>query len=169
MRIVLISDTHAYMDEKILRWCAQADEIWHAGDIGSEGVLDDLEAIGKTTRIVFGNIDSTEIRQRTQENLLFEIEGLRVFMTHIGGRPNAYPYRITKCIQQEKIGLFVCGHSHICLAGRNDKIGNLHLNPGAAGIHGFHKTRTLMTFDILSGKVTNLQVVELGPRATSLP
>jgi putative phosphoesterase len=169
MRIVLLSDTHAYMDEKILRWCAQADEIWHAGDIGSEGVLDDLEAIGKTTRIVFGNIDSTDIRQRTQENLLFEIEGLRVFMTHIGGRPNAYPYRITKCIQQEMIGLFVCGHSHICLAGRNDQIGNLHLNPGAAGIQGFHKTRTLLTFDILSGKVTNLQVVELGPRATSLP
>jgi putative phosphoesterase len=169
MHIVLLSDTHSYIDEKIMRWCAGADEIWHAGDIGSEHVLDTIEALNKPMRVVFGNIDSVEVRQRTAENLIFEINALRVFMTHIGGRPNAYPDRISTCIQKEDIGLFICGHSHICLAGRNDRIGNLHLNPGAAGVHGFHKVRTLMTFDIQAGKVENLQVVELGPRAISLP
>ncbi|MFM7770430.1 MAG: metallophosphoesterase family protein, partial [Bacteroidota bacterium] len=97
------------------------------------------------------------------------VQGLRVFMTHIGGRPNAYPARISQIINEEKIGLFVCGHSHICLAGRNERYGNLHLNPGAAGVHGFHKVRTLMTFEIRNGKVENLQVVELGPRAISQP
>jgi putative phosphoesterase len=167
MHIVLLSDTHSYLDEKIIRWCALADEIWHAGDIGHEKVLDQLESLKKPLRVVYGNIDAAEIRLRTQENLIFEVNGLRVFMTHIGGRPNAYPARISQVIRDEKIGLFICGHSHICLAGRNERLGNLHLNPGAAGVHGFHKVRTLMSFDVVSGKVENLQVVELGPRATS--
>ena len=104
----------------------------------------------------------------TKEDLIFEVEGVRVFMTHIGGRPPSYPARVSKIIQDEKIDVFICGHSHICLAGKNQKQGNLHLNPGAAGTHGFHKVRTLMRFQIQKGKITNLEVVELGLRAVRI-
>ena len=103
-----------------------------------------------------------------KEDLIFDVGGVRVFMTHIGGRPPSYPARVSKIIQEEKIDVFICGHSHICLAGKNQKQGNLHLNPGAAGTHGFHKVRTLMRFQIQKGKITNLEVVELGPRAVRI-
>jgi putative phosphoesterase len=165
MQIVLLSDTHGYFDDRLQEHCRNADEVWHAGDIGSEKIVEQLESLGKTTRIVFGNIDDTRVRSMTYEDLFFNVEGLNVFMTHIGGRPPVYPARISKIIREGKIDLFVCGHSHICLAGKNQREGNLHLNPGAAGTHGFHKIRTLMRFEIQKGKVTNLEVVELGPRA----
>jgi putative phosphoesterase len=168
MRIVLLSDTHGYFDDRLQEHCRNADEVWHAGDIGSEKIVELLESLGKTTRIVFGNIDDTRVRSMTCEDLIFEVEGLSVFMTHIGGRPTSYPARISKIIREEKIDLFVCGHSHICMAGKNQREGNLHLNPGAAGTHGFHKVRTLMRFEIQKGKVINLEVVELGPRASRI-
>jgi putative phosphoesterase len=168
MRIVLLSDTHGYFDDRLQEHCRNADEVWHAGDIGSEKIVELLESLGKTTRIVFGNIDDTRVRSMTCEDLIFEVEGLSVFMTHIGGRPPSYPARISKIIREEKIDLFVCGHSHICMAGKNQREGNLHLNPGASGTHGFHKVRTLMRFEIQKGKVINLEVVELGPRASRI-
>jgi putative phosphoesterase len=165
MRIVLLSDTHGYFDDRLQEHCRNADEVWHAGDIGSEKIVEQLESLGKTTRIVFGNIDDTRVRSMTCEDLIFNVEGLNVFMTHIGGRPPSYPARVSKIIREGKIDLFVCGHSHICMAGKNQREGNLHLNPGAAGTHGFHKVRTLMRFEIQKGKVLSLEVVELGPRA----
>ena len=168
MQIVLLSDTHGYFDDRLQEHCRNADEIWHAGDIGSEEIVELLESLGKTSRIVFGNIDDTRVRSMTKEDLIFEVEGVRVFMTHIGGRPTSYPTRISIIIRKEKIDVFVCGHSHICLAGKNQREGNLHLNPGAAGTHGFHKVRTLMRFQIQKGKITNLEVVELGPRAVRI-
>jgi len=168
MRIVLLSDTHGYFDDRMKDYCSQADEVWHAGDLGNEAFCDWLEQFPKV-RYVYGNIDGTEVRKRCAEDLMFEVNGLRVFMTHIGGRPPAYPARISHLIQLHKIDVFICGHSHICMAGRNERIGNLHLNPGAAGKHGFHKLRTMMRFDVLEGKVKNLQVIELGPRAERIP
>ena len=165
MQVVLLSDTHGYFDDRMQEHCRNADEIWHAGDIGSEKIVELLESFGKKTRIVFGNIDDTRVRSMTQEDLIFELEGMKVFMTHIGGISTSYPARISKIIKEQQIDLFVCGHSHICMAGRNQREGNLHLNPGAAGAHGFHKMRTLMRFQIQKGKIENLEVVELGLRA----
>lgn len=168
MQIVLLSDTHGYFDDRLQEHCRNADEIWHAGDIGSEEIVTQLESMGKVTRIVYGNIDDTRVRSMTKEDLIFNVEGVKVFITHIGGRPPSYPARISKIIREEKVDVFVCGHSHICLAGKNQREGNLHLNPGAAGTHGFHKVRTLMRFQIQKGKITNLEVVELGPRAVRI-
>jgi putative phosphoesterase len=166
-RIGLLSDTHGWLDEAVLRHFADCDEVWHAGDIGDESVIDTLEAF-KPTRIVFGNIDSTQIRKRTHEHLRFNCEGLDVWITHIGGRPGNYATPVRAELKANAPGLFICGHSHICLAGKNQRQGNLHLNPGAAGTHGFHKVRTLMRFQIQKGKITNLEVVELGPRAVRI-
>ena len=162
-RILLLSDTHGFLDPKIEKYIQQVDEIWHAGDIGSVDLADQLSA-QKTLRAVYGNIDDASLRRMFPLNQLFECEGLRVFMTHIGGYPGKYPDRIRTIIQTEKPGLFICGHSHI-LKVMFDKYFNLvHMNPGAAGKHGFHHKKTLIRFSIAEGKILSPEVIELGNR-----
>lgn len=163
-RIGLISDTHGWLDDAVFKYFAQCDEVWHAGDIGTLAVLEALENF-KPTKAVFGNIDGAEIRRATVENLRWNCEGLDVLMTHIGGRPGNYSKNIRDVLKQQPPQLFICGHSHICLAKMDAKMGFLHLNPGAAGRHGFHHVRTLMRFSVSNGKVQNLEVIELGPRS----
>lgn len=164
MKIGLISDTHSYVDDQILRHLSACDEIWHAGDFGSLLVSDSLAAL-KPLRGVYGNIDDAQIRAIHPKNLRFTCAGLEVFMTHIGGYPGRYNPEVRTEIQLNPPQLFICGHSHI-LKIMPDKVNRLlHINPGAAGKHGFHKVRTLVTFEINEGKITNLQVIELGKRA----
>ncbi|WP_422003751.1 metallophosphoesterase family protein [Roseivirga pacifica] len=163
IKIGLISDTHSFLDKKVLEYFDSCDEIWHAGDIGNHEVLDELEAF-KPTRSVFGNIDDKTIQSRTIEDLVFEVEGVKVFITHIGGKPPRYAKGITTKLKQHKPNLFICGHSHI-LRVMPDKERNLiYMNPGAAGHHGFHHVRTLLRFDINNGKIENLEAIELGKR-----
>lgn len=163
-RIGLISDTHGWLDDAVYKYFAECDEIWHAGDIGTLALLEALEAF-KPTKAVFGNIDGTDIRKATVENLRWNCEGLDVLMTHIGGRPGNYSTNIKEELIQSAPQLFICGHSHICLAKMDPKLRFLHLNPGAAGRHGFHQVRTLMRFEVNSGRIENLEVIELGPRS----
>ena len=163
-RIGLLSDTHSYMDEAVFRHFTNCDEIWHAGDIGEESVIDALEAF-KPTRIVFGNIDSVAIRKRTTEHLRFNCEGLDVWITHIGGRPGNYATPVRADLRANPPGLFICGHSHICIVKFDPSLRMIYMNPGAAGKHGFHQVRTLLRFEIESGKVQNVEVIELGKRA----
>jgi putative phosphoesterase len=163
MRIGLLSDTHGFLDDAILEHLAGCDEIWHAGDLGSTGVLDRLAAL-KPLRAVFGNIDGPEIRGRIPEDLEWSSAGLRVYMTHIGGHPGRYDPRARRELQRRKPGLFVCGHSHIVRVVRDQKLDLLHLNPGAAGHAGWHLKRTLMRFEISAGQIGNCEVIELGKR-----
>lgn len=166
-KIGLISDTHGWLDEAVFRHFSNCDEIWHAGDIGKLEVLEKLQQY-KPTRAVFGNIDGDEIRKATIENLRWDCEGMDVLMTHIGGKPGNYSLNIRNIIKQSPPQLFICGHSHICLAQHDKQYDMLHLNPGAAGKHGFHHIRTLMRFQLDEGKLLNLEVIELGPRAEKL-
>lgn len=163
-KIGLISDTHGWLDDAVFKHFAHCDEIWHAGDIGTLDVLSSLEKF-KPTIAVFGNIDGTEIRKATKETLRWNCEGTDVLMTHIGGRPGNYSLNIRDEIKRNPPQLFICGHSHICLAKFDSQFNFLHLNPGAAGRHGFHHVRTLMRFDANNGKLSNLEVIELGPRS----
>lgn len=158
-KIGLVSDTHGSIDPEWMRFFDDVDEIWHAGDIGTEEVLNELENL-KPTRAVFGNIDSSKIRSRTKEHLRFKLEGLDVWITHIGGYPGRYDSRIKPEIFQNPPRLFISGHSHI-LKVINDKTLNLlHINPGAGGNKGWHKLVTVVKFDIEDGKVQNLQLFE---------
>jgi len=166
-KIGLISDTHGWLDETVFRHFESCDEIWHAGDIGTMDVLESLQNF-KPVRAVFGNIDGTEIRKATVENLRWKCEDVDVLMTHIGGRPGNYSLNIRSEIIQSPPALFICGHSHICLAKHDAKYNMLHLNPGAAGRHGFHHVRTLLRFDVDKDKLSNLEVIELGPRSERL-
>ncbi|MEZ4987488.1 MAG: metallophosphoesterase family protein [Saprospiraceae bacterium] len=146
------------MDDTILSYLAEVDEIWHAGDIGDANVMERLEA-AKPVRAVFGNIDDTNIRQRYPEDLFFEVEGLSVFMTHIGGYPGRYNVRARQLIDAHRPGLFICGHSHILKVMPDAKRNLLHINPGACGQHGFQLMRTLIRFSIHNGRVDALEVV----------
>lgn len=162
-RIGLISDTHGYLDDRIIAHLEDCDEIWHAGDIGVPEVTDRLAALA-TLRAVYGNIDGGDLRATFPENLHFETEGLRVWITHIAGTPGRYQPQVREVLTAKKPGLLVCGHSHICRVERDKRFGHIHMNPGAAGRHGFHKVRTLLKFEIDGGKASNLRVVELGSR-----
>ncbi|WP_375586007.1 metallophosphoesterase family protein [Cyclobacterium xiamenense] len=161
-KIALISDTHGDLPEKAQGILARVDEIWHAGDVGDSRVLASLPK-GPLQRIVFGNIDDTEVRSRYPEELFFETGGVKVLMLHIGGKPPRYATGVKTKIRALKPDLFVCGHSHICKVVYDSQLNCLYLNPGALGNQGFHQVKTLLTFE-LDQKIKNLQVVELGRR-----
>lgn len=163
MRIGLLSDTHSYLDPKVFEYFEECDEIWHAGDIGNEDVVDQLEAF-RPLRAVYGNIDDHKMRLRFPEDDRFDCEGVDVWITHIGGYPGRYNVRIREAIRKNPPKLFICGHSHILKVMPDKKLGLLHINPGACGNHGFHKVRTLIRFTIETGRIKDLEVIELGYR-----
>ena len=164
-RIGLLSDTHGYLDEQLFHFFTECDEVWHAGDIGDEQVAEKLEAF-RPFRAVYGNIDDALLRSRYPEDMRFTIEDLDVWMTHIGGYPGRYNKRVRAILESNPPGLFICGHSHILKVMPDRKYGLLHINPGAAGKQGFHLMRTAVRFTISEGKVSGLEVIELGPRAS---
>lgn len=161
MKILLLSDTHSYIDDRILEYAKNADEIWHAGDFGNLEVIDELKKAG-TFRGVFGNIDEAKIRAEFPEINIFECEKVKVVMIHIGGYPNKYAPRVKQILKEEKPQFFISGHSHILKVMYDKELEILHLNPGAAGKHGWHKMRTMLRFEINGEKIENLEVVELG-------
>lgn len=163
-RIGLLSDTHGFFDPKMIKYLEVCDEIWHAGDIGSLSVTDQLAEIAPV-RAVYGNVDGNTIRQEFKLHERFLCEGVDVWLTHIGGKPYVYNHRIREAINSNPPKLFICGHSHICKVQMDKRLKMLYMNPGAAGIHGFHKVKTLLRFTLNNGNIEHLEVVELGPRA----
>jgi putative phosphoesterase len=159
-KILLLSDTHSYIDDRILAYAEKADEVWHAGDIGSLQVTDALKEL-KPLRAVFGNIDDHEIRKEFPLNNRFVCEGVDVLITHIGGYPGKYSPAIREELNSNPPKLFICGHSHILKVMPDKKLNLLHMNPGAIGIHGFHKVRTMLRFTVDQGKIDNLEVIEI--------
>lgn len=159
-KILLLSDTHGFIDEQILKFVKQADEVWHAGDIGSLSVVDEISAL-KPLRAVYGNIDDTKIRSEFPLDHRFLCENLDVWITHIGGYPNNYDIRIRENIKKNPPMLFISGHSHILKVMYDKKLNILHMNPGAAGKHGFHTVRTMLRFTVSGKDITNLEVIEL--------
>lgn len=159
-KIGLLSDTHGYIDDNILRHFDNCDEIWHAGDFGNMEVADRLSAL-KPLRGVYGNIDGGELRKTFPEHLRFMCEDVDVWMTHIGGYPGRYNPAIRNEIYTKPPKLFICGHSHILKVMFDEKIKCLHINPGAAGKQGWHKVRTLIKFCVSDEKIHTLEAVEL--------
>ena len=162
-RIGIISDTHSYLDEKVFDYFKDVDMIWHAGDIGTQEVTDKLKAF-KPLYAVHGNIDGHELHGEFPENQILDIEGCKIFITHIAGSVGKYNPRVIKIIQEHKPTILVCGHSHIVKVIKDINYNLLHINSGAAGIHGFHKMRTIIRFEIDNGKPQKMELIELGLR-----
>ena len=162
-KILLLSDTHSHIDDAILKHVGWADEVWHAGDIGSLEVTDAIEKL-KPLKGVHGNIDDHIIQKEFPENNRFFCEGVDVWITHIGGYPPKYNVRTRDMIKENPPKLFICGHSHILKVMMDKKLGVLHMNPGACGKHGFHQVRTMLRFVIDGEDIKDLEVVELGKR-----
>ncbi|MEE1885827.1 metallophosphoesterase family protein [Pedobacter flavus] len=161
-RIGLISDTHGFLDDSVFKHFKDCDEIWHAGDFGPD-VAKPL-ADFKPLRGVYGNIDDKTISAEFPEVLRFKCEGVEVLMIHIGGYPGRFSLKAKQEIYTKSPDLFISGHSHILKVMYDDKNKFLHINPGAAGKHGWHKVRTLIRFCISEEKIHNLEVIELGTR-----
>jgi putative phosphoesterase len=161
IKIGLLSDTHAWWDDRYVTYFSGCDEIWHAGDIGSETLALQLASI-KTFRAVHGNIDGYPLRIQYPRVLRFKVEEVEVLITHIGGYPGRYAPEIREELFTNPPQLFIAGHSHILKAQYDPKLQCMHLNPGAAGKSGFHKVRTLMRFVIDGKQLKDLEVIELG-------
>lgn len=158
-RILLLSDTHSHIDSDILKYVKQADEVWHAGDIGDLKVTDEIQKL-KPLRAVYGNIDSAEARSEFPLHQKFMCEEVTVWITHIGGYPGRYNPSIREEIRLNPPRIFISGHSHILKVMNDKKLKLLHMNPGAVGRHGFHKVRTMLRFEIDKKEIKNLEVIE---------
>ena len=161
-RIGLMSDTHGEVDPRIYKYFKDVDEIWHAGDVGDVHVIEKLEQF-KPVRGVYGNIDDHEIRLMWPKEQFFEIEGMKVLMTHIAGKPYKYKQEAYRLIEYHKPNIFVCGHSHILIVQYDKNIESLWLNPGACGFKGFHQVKTLLRFTIDKGRAKDMEAIEMGP------
>lgn len=165
MKIGILSDTHGWLDERILHFFKDCDEIWHAGDVGSIDVIDKLKAF-KPTIGVYGNIDSHEIQTVFPEFQMIKREGVNIMITHIAGTPKRYNKAVSDKLKEVIPNMLVCGHSHILKVMADKQNYNmLYVNPGAAGKHGFHKMRTIIRLELNKGKIKNMEVVELGRRS----
>lgn len=159
-RIGLISDTHGFLDENVFKHFEYCDEIWHAGDFGNIGLANHLASF-RPLKGVYGNIDGTDIRSIYPEELVFMCEEVKILMRHIGGSPPKYNPETRKQLQLHQPQLFISGHSHLLKVIYDPKIQCLHMNPGAAGKHGWHKMRTLIRFVIDGKEMKECEVVEL--------
>lgn len=159
-RIGLLSDTHGYWDDRYEKYFSECDEIWHAGDIGSYELAERLSAL-KPFRAVYGNIDGGDVRLQFTEKYRFRCEEVDVLIKHIGGYPGHYDPSIRGTLFVRPPQLFISGHSHILKVIYDKTLNMLHINPGAAGIYGFHKQRTLVRFTIDKAEIKDLEVIEL--------
>lgn len=158
--IGLISDTHSYLDPTVFEHFKNCDEIWHAGDFGNIEIANELNSF-KPLKGVYGNIDGYDIKSVYPEQLVFKCEKVKVMMRHIGGYPPRYNPETKKEILIHKPQLFISGHSHILKIMYDDKLNCLHINPGAAGKHGWQKVRTLVRFAIDEKDIKDCEVIEL--------
>lgn len=158
-KILLLSDTHSYIDDKILKYVKQADEVWHAGDIGDVKVTDTIKTL-KPLRAVYGNIDNAKARAEFPEHNRFKCEEVNIWITHIGGYPPRYNNRVLEDLKTNPPDMFISGHSHILKVMPDKKLDLLHINPGAIGMHGFHKARTMVRFEIDGKQIKSLEVIE---------
>lgn len=161
-RIGLLSDTHSCRDDRFARHFKDCDEVWHAGDIGCIDVIRHLEEVVPVVRAVKGNIDSGIVARSFPAESVFTVENVPVYLTHIGGYPGRYSPGITRRLIDSHARLFVCGHSHILKVMFDRELDILHINPGAAGHHGWHKERTLIKLTLDNGDMRDLEVIELG-------
>lgn len=158
-KVLLISDTHGYLGDEILKHAKEVDEVWHAGDWGELQSFNEL-LNSHEVKGVYGNIDNHAVKLEFPLELHFEIEGLNVYITHIGGYPGRYKPMVKKRLLELKPDLYICGHSHICKIMKDNKLNLVHFNPGAIGLKGFHKKRTMIKFGIENGKLIDIQVLE---------
>lgn len=159
-KILILSDTHSYIDDTIRKYAKQHDEVWHAGDWGDIKVFEELSALAPI-RGVYGNIDGQNIRIDNPKGRCFTLEQCKVLMTHIGGYPKRYKPDFKARIIKEKPHLVITGHSHILKVIYDHDLQHLHINPGAAGIYGFHQVRTMVSIEINGAKIENAKIIEL--------
>lgn len=158
-KIILLSDTHNSLDDRFIPYFKNADEIWHAGDIGDIQIIDQLRTYAKV-RAVWGNIDDHIVRTEFKETLYFKCENMKIMMTHIGGYPGKYVNRILSIIEQAQPDVFISGHSHILKVIFDKKNKLLHMNPGAIGNFGIHLVKTILSFNIERKKIKDLNIIE---------
>lgn len=160
-RIGILSDTHGCWDDRFALHFADCDEVWHAGDIGDYAIIKQLQLLVPTVRAVSGNIDHGMVKRKCRELEIFQVEDVKVLLTHIGGYPGKWAKGMKNLLKEEGIGLMVDGHSHILKVIYDKELQLLHINPGAAGKYGWHKARTLVKLTIDGSDLRDCEIIEL--------
>ena len=163
MKILVLSDTHGYIDERILHYAEIADQVWHAGDIGNIDVINKINKVSKL-KIVYGNIDSSKLRIGLEKFIFFKVEKFNVLITHIYNKKLFNEIRSNNNIDSNFSNILVCGHSHILKIKFYKNFNTLLINPGAIGKKGFHKKRTMVSFEIKNNDITNMNIIDFGSR-----
>ena len=162
-KILVLSDTHGFIDDRIINFASKVDFVIHAGDIGNFEVINKLKLVSKLY-CVYGNIDGIEVRSECNEFEFLKIEELKIILTHISGKMPYYNKKTMNKIKFHKPDILISGHSHILKIEFDKKNNLLFINPGAAGKHGFHKKRTMTRFSVTNGKLSDMEIIELGNR-----
>lgn len=160
-RIGILSDTHGTFDDRFLTYFKDCDEVWHAGDIGDYNIIERLQECVPVVRAVSGNIDHGMVKRKCRELEIFHVENVKVLLTHIGGYPGRWSKGMKKLLTDERINLMVDGHSHILKIIFDKELDLLHINPGAAGKHGWHKVRTLVKLTVDGSDMKDCEVIEM--------
>jgi putative phosphoesterase len=168
VRIGLISDSHGELDPALFTYFEECDEVWHAGDLGGGLDVHHRLLAFKPLRAVYGNIDGAEVRAVLPDEIVWDCEGVKVYITHVGGYPGHSDRAAKAALLNHRPDLFICGHSHILKVMRDPALGLLHMNPGACGYYGWHKVRTALRFTIGRGKISGIEAIELGPRSRKI-
>lgn len=163
-KIGIMSDTHGYWDDRYAVHFADCDEVWHAGDIGYYEIIERLKGVVPVVRAVSGNVDHGRVKRECRELEIFEVEGVKVLLTHIGGYPGRWSPGMKKLLKEEGINLMIDGHSHILKVIYDKELDLLHINPGAAGQQGWQKVRTLVRLTIDGTDMRDCEIIELSKR-----
>lgn len=166
-KILLLSDTHGFLDSGLIPYMKDADEVWHAGDIGNVDLYDETVACNDQLKAVYGNIDGNSLRSFLPEYQIIPFKQLTILLIHIAGSFGKYNKNVRSLIKEYSPDVLICGHSHILKVGYDKRFNLLYMNPGACGHHGFHKFRTVLQFQVYEDHIGNVEVIELGKRGRS--
>ena len=149
----IISDTHGHLDSKVFGLFEGVDQILHAGDIGDERIIVELEALAPVTA-VHGNVDGYSLAHRYPERQTVQVEGIICLITHIFQPPpeQALPADVAA------FDLIIFGHTHHPFHQKRDS--TLFLNPGSAGLKRFSLPRTVALLKV-TGQALEVEFLDL--------
>ena len=149
----LISDTHGLVRPDVHTALAGVELILHAGDVGDDDVLDELELIAPV-RAVYGNTDVPG-HSRLVEAIDMTIGDVRVHVSH--GHEVGSPTP-AKLLARYDADVIVYGHTHKQLVVNAG--GRWVVNPGAAGQRRFDLMPSVARMTI-TGRDVDIQLVDL--------
>lgn len=157
LRLGIIADTHGQLRPEVFDAFAQVDHILHAGDVGPERILRDLEALAPLTA-VYGNTDGPELRRLLPQVAAVELDGFDIVVTHGDQFGSPDPAQLHAAFPRAEI--IVYGHTHRPLLELVDRTVTV-MNPGGAGPRRFDLAPSVGIMELEPGIPPRARIVPL--------